>query len=160
MLKGWKLFSLNAYSCHSWHFPSRLIHKSKTTKFDYWFLQTNIYMLKGLLSKISQLYSARIGNQILKHFSVSDVLRLFGRLIYWLGLQNFGAQETLFKFPFSAVFNKKYVEVAINDFTMHLIISKWLRRQICRLKRKTIRQKEVEPKETVYESAFINLNTL
>ena len=117
-------------------------------------------MLKGLLSKISQLYSARIDNQILKHFSVSDVLRLFGRLIYWLGLQNFGAQETLFKFPFSAVFNKKYVEVAINNFTMHLIISKWLRRQICRLKRKTIRQKEVEPKETVYESAFINLNTL
>ena len=32
---------------------------------------------------------------------------------------------------FQLYFNKKYVEVAINDFTMHLIFSKQLRRQKC-----------------------------
>ena len=31
---------------------------------------------------------------------------------------------------------KKYVEVMINDFTMHLIILKWLRKQKCTQKRK------------------------
>ena len=54
--------------------------------------------------------------------------------------------------------NKKYVKVAINDFTTHLIISKWLRRQKCRQKRKTMRQKNVEAKgEIAYESIFIYL---
>ena len=48
----------------------------------------------------------------------SDVFRSVGRLLYWFGCPNSG------------------VEVAINNFTMHLIISKWLRRQKCRLKRK------------------------
>ena len=48
---------------------------------------------------------------------------------------------------------KKYVEVAINNFIMHLIISKWLRRQKCRQKRKTMRQEEREVKEkTDYET--------
>ena len=47
----------------------------------------------------------------------------------------------------------------INDFTMHLIISKWLRRQKCRQKRKTMRQEEVEAKEeTAKESVFVHLN--
>ena len=42
---------------------------------------------------------------------------------------------------------------------MHLIISKWLRRQKCRKKLKTMRQKEVEAKEeAVHESVFIHLN--
>ena len=51
------------------------------------------------------------------------------------------------------------IEVAIIDFTMHLLILKWLR-QKCRQKRKTMRQEEVEAKEeTVYESVFIHLNT-
>ena len=62
------------------------------------------------------------------------------------------------RFLFQLYFNKKYVEVGINAFTMHLIISKWLRKQKCRQKRKTLRQEEVEAKEeTVYESVFIIL---
>ena len=41
---------------------------------------------------------------------------------------------------------------------MHLIIVKWLRRQKCRQKRKTMKQKEVEAKEqSAYESVFIHL---
>ena len=63
-------------------------------------------------------------------------------------------------FLFQLYFNKKYFEVVINAFTMHLILSKWLRRQKCRQKRKTMKQEEVEAKEeTVYESVFIHLNT-
>ena len=38
-------------------------------------------------------------------------------------------------------FNKKYVEVALNDFTMRLINSKWSGLRKCRRKRKTIRQR-------------------
>ena len=38
-------------------------------------------------------------------------------------------------------FNKKYVKVAVSDFTKHLIILKWLRIQKCRQKRKTMRQR-------------------
>ena len=50
------------------------------------------------------------------------------------------------------------VKVAINDFTMHLIISKWLRRQKSKQKTKTMRQKDVEAKEEIaYESVFIYL---
>ena len=38
-------------------------------------------------------------------------------------------------------------------------ISKWLRRQKCRQKRKTLTQKEVEAREEiVYENVFIHLN--
>ena len=57
-------------------------------------------------------------------------------------------------------FDKKYVEVVVDDFTMNLIISKWLRIQKFRQKRKTMRQKDIEVKEEiVYESAFSCLNT-
>ena len=54
---------------------------------------------------------------------------------------------------------KKDVEVVINDFTIHLIILKWLRKQIFRQKRKTTRQKDVKAKEEIaYESVLICLN--
>ena len=51
-----------------------------------------------------------------------------------------GAQTLIPKYHFSSfvlsvVFQQKYIEVAINDLTMHLIISKWLKRQKCRQKR-------------------------
>ena len=68
-----------------------------------------------------------------------DVSRQFGRPAYQFGHPNSGTQKTLFKFFH---FNKKYVEVAINDFTKDLIILKWLRRQKCRQKRKTMKQKD------------------
>ena len=50
-------------------------------------------------------------------------------------------------FFFQFHFNKKYVEVAISDFTMHLISLIWLRGQKYGQKRKTIKQKEVVAKE-------------
>ena len=56
--------------------------------------------------------------------------------------------------------NKKYVEVAINDFKMNLIISNWLGRQKSRQKRNTMSQKGVQVKEgTVYACFFFHLNT-
>ena len=42
---------------------------------------------------------------------------------------------------FQLHFDKRYAEVTINDFTMHLIISKWLWTQKSRQKRKTMRQR-------------------
>ena len=42
---------------------------------------------------------------------------------------------------FQFCFNQNYVEVAINDFTRHPIILKWLRIQKCRQTRKTMRQR-------------------
>ena len=43
--------------------------------------------------------------------------------------------------------------------SLHLLVSKWLRRQKCRQRRKTIRQKDIEAKEEiVYESVFTYLN--
>ena len=54
---------------------------------------------------------------------VSDVFRPFGRPVC-----RFRRLKNTFQvFFFHFYVNKNYVEVAINDFTMHLIISKWLR---------------------------------
>ena len=91
--------------------------------------------------------------------AVTDPGRLGDRYTS-LGVQNLTPENTFQIFLFQLYFNKKYVEAAINDLKMHLVISKWVRRQKCRQKRKTIRKKVVEVKEkTVYESVFIHLNT-
>ena len=59
---------------------------------------------------------------------------------------------------FQLYFNKKYVEVAVIDFAMNLIILKWLRRRKCRQKKKTIRQKDFKAKEKIaYDSVFSDL---
>ena len=59
-----------------------------------------------------------------------------------LGAQTRQRSKSTFQvFFFQLYFNKKYVKVAINDFTMYLIISKWLRIKKCRQKRKSVRQK-------------------
>ena len=60
-----------------------------------------------------------------------NVPRPFGRLVYWCGCPNTGTPKNTFKvFFYQLYFNKKCSEVAlINDFTIYLIISKWLRRQ-------------------------------
>ena len=60
--------------------------------------------------------------------------------IFALRGSEFGLKNTFQVYFFHSYFNKKYVEVAINDFTIHLIISKWLRKQKWRQKRKTVRQ--------------------
>ena len=77
-----------------------------------------------------------------------------------LGAQTLAHKKQFSSFLFQLYFNKKYVKVAINDFTMHLIISKWLRTQKCKRKKKTMWREEVEmKKETVYKSVFIHLDT-
>ena len=55
---------------------------------------------------------------------------------------------------FQLYFNKKYVEVAINDFTMYLIISRWFRRQKCRWNRKTIDKKRLQQKKKLSIKVF------
>ena len=65
---------------------------------------------------------------------LSDVFRLFRRLVYQFGCPNSGAQKHFSSFFFQLYFNKKYIEVAVNDlavndFTMQLINLKWLRIQ-------------------------------
>ena len=75
------------------------------------------------------------------HFVGSDVFRPFWRPVYRFWRQDSGAQKTLFKFSFfNSISTKKYVEVAINDFTIHRIISKWLRIQKCRQREKSMKQ--------------------
>ena len=70
-----------------------------------------------------------------------------------------GTQKNISFYNFFYLYlNKEYVEMT--DAIMHLIISKWLRRQKCRQDRKTMKQKEIKTKEeTVNESVFIHLNT-
>ena len=64
-------------------------------------------------------------------------------------------KNTFYVFFFQLYFNKKYVEVAINYFTMNLIILKWLKKQKFRQKRKTMRPKKVKVKEiTVCQSVL------
>ena len=50
---------------------------------------------------------------------------------------------------FQLYFNKNVLKLAINNFTMHLIILKWLRRQKCRQKRKTMRQRDVKARQEI-----------
>ena len=53
---------------------------------------------------------------------ISDVSRLFEGPVY-----RFGCPKDIFQVSFFQLyFNKKHVKVAINDFTMHLIILEWL----------------------------------
>ena len=56
------------------------------------------------------------------------VLLYSGRFVDWytgLDAQTLPPRKHLF----SVAFQQKFVEVAITNFTMHLIISKWLRMQ-------------------------------
>ena len=81
--------------------------------------------------------------------SFSNMLSDVFRPLYRLGRPNSGAQKTLQVFFFRLYFSKKYVELAINYFGVHLIVSKWLRRQKCRRNRKTMRQRGRSEEETV-----------
>ena len=85
-----------------------------------------------------------------------------------LGAQTLAPRKHFQVFFFSVVFQQKNIlNVAINNFTMHVIISKWLRIQKCGQKKK--KHNEVETKEetvieaneeTVTESVFIHLGKL
>ena len=80
-------------------------------------------------------YKRNIPLRILIKFC-RDVSRLFGRPVYRFGYPNSGAQKTLFVFSFFSTASTKICWIAINDFTMHLTVLKFLRRQKCREKRK------------------------
>ena len=45
----------------------------------------------------------------------------------------------------------------MNDFLAHLIISKWLRKQNCRQKRKSKRQKDIKAKKEIAYEKFFHL---
>ena len=49
-------------------------------------------------------------------------------------------------FFFQLCFNKKYLEVVINDFTMHLSILKWLRKQKIQTEEKNNKTKKTNRK--------------
>ena len=69
------------------------------------------------------------------------------------------APKKYLRFFLQFYLNKIYVEVAINNFTAHLIILKWPRRQKCRQTKIKMKPKEPEViKETVFESVFIHSN--
>ena len=62
-------------------------------------------------------------------------------------------KNTLQVFFFQLYLYKIYVEVVISDFTIHLIILKWLKRHKCRQKgKKTMRQKEVKANIYIYKT--------
>ena len=58
---------------------------------------------------------------LLKAVTYSDCL---GDRHTGLGAQALAPKKHFSSFLFSAVFQQKYVEVAVNNFTMHLIFSK------------------------------------
>ena len=70
----------------------------------------------------------------------------------WLSSKLWRPKITFQIFFFQLYFIKKYVYVAINDFAMHLIISKWFRRQRYKQKRKI--KKDVEAKEELSTKVF------
>ena len=79
----------------------------------------------------------------------SDVSRSLGAPVYWFVRQKSGAQKTIFEFSlfFQLYFIKKYIDIAINDFTKHLIIiqmhieEKKIEKKICQSKRRNYLQK-------------------
>ena len=78
----------------------------------------------------------------MEFYSVTHPGRLGDRYT-GLGAQTLAPKKHVLGFLFSVVFYlKKYVEVVLSDFTMHLIISKWLRRQKWGQKREKMKSKE------------------
>ena len=67
---------------------------------------------------------------------------------------NFDTQKTLSKFLFLVVFQQKYVEVVINDFIMHVIISKWLRIQKTKTEEKSNETKRSKQKKKLLVKVF------
>ena len=72
-----------------------------------------------------------------------------------LDAQTLAPKKDFSRFVFSVVFNKKYVEVAITGFTIHIIILKWFRRQKWREDRKIMRQKTSKWEKKLSGNAFL-----
>ena len=76
-----------------------------------------------------------------------------------LGTQTLVPKKHFSSFLFSVVFHQKICWCRDQWFHKASNISKWLRRHKHEQKRKTIRKKDVEPKEEIiYESVFVHLN--
>ena len=75
-----------------------------------------------------------------------------------LGAQTLMPKNTFQVSSFQLYFNKIKVEVVINDFTIHLIIVKWLRIQKCRQKRKTMRQTDQSERRNCQRKCFHSFN--
>ena len=87
-------------------------------------------------------------------FLQSVTSRLFGRVFYRFGCPNSGTHKTLVKYSLFIGSHKKCVEVAINDYTMHLIILKWFARKKMKTEEKTIGQKMSKWKKKFSTKAF------
>ena len=66
--------------------------------------------------------------------------------------------KNTFQVILSQLYFNKYIEVAINDFTMHLIISKWYWIQKCKQPRKTMRQIDQSEKRNCQRKCFHSFN--
>ena len=98
---------------------------------------------------------AKRENQPTLHNTTSDVFRPFGRPVY-----QFGCSKNIFQvFFFQLYFNKKFAEVAVNDFIMPLIILKWLRIKNADRKEKQWDKAVVVKERTVNETVFIHVTT-
>ena len=75
-----------------------------------------------------------------------------------LGTQNLAPKKHLLSFFFQLYLNKKYVDVAINSFTMHLITLKWLRRQTYRQTRKKMQPKDLIKRRNRSQKKLTNIN--
>ena len=105
---------------------------------------SDLSVLQQVFSSVSKVLSSN-GEKTIELRCVSFTVTYSGRLED--RYTDLDSQTLAFKNQFSSViffqlyFNKKYIEMAINDFAMLLIISKWLRMQKCRQMRKRRRQR-------------------
>ena len=94
------------------------------------------------------------GFSLTRIFSYKDRIEYFGTPVYRFGRP----KNTVQVFFFQLYCNKKYVEVAINDFTMHLIIPKCFRIRKYRQQRKTIRQRGRSERRNCQRKCFHSFN--
>lgn len=111
-------------------------------------VQCKVHSFKAYVKNIksTKLFNAETCCSVVMYI---DVFKLFGRLVYPFGHPNSVTQKKLIKFYFFRFSLAKICWTSINDFIMHLIISKFLRRLKWRLKRKTNTLKDVKAKEEI-----------
>ena len=92
-----------------------------------------------------------------------SVVMYWGCLGDWynsLGTQILGPKKHFSSFLFLVAFQKKHADVAINNFTKHLITSNWCKRKKYRQKGKKWEKKPLKRKKILSpKKVFIHLNT-
>ena len=83
-----------------------------------------------------------------------DMSRLFGRPVRLFGHPNWYTDNTFQVLLFQFHFNKKFVEVVINDFKVYVIIFKWLREPKCRQREKQWDKKTSKKKKELSTKVF------